>query len=55
MSLEEGDYTMKAWKSGYLIANIQDGVVHWFGEHNFLRHEHTTRNQNDYSGSGCKS
>jgi hypothetical protein len=46
---------MKAWKSGYLTVDIQDGAVHRIGEHNFPWHEHTTRNQNSYSDSGCKS
>ena len=39
---------MKAWKSGYLIADIQDGTIHRIGEH-------TMRNQNGDSGSECKS
>ena len=46
---------MKAWKSGYLTTDIQDGVVHQIGEHNFLWHEHTMRDHNGYSGSGFKS
>ena len=46
---------MKDWKSGYLTADIQDSAIHRIGEHNFLWHEHTTRHQNGYSGSGCKS
>ena len=55
MTLEEDDYMMKAWKSGYLTADIQDGAVHRNGEYNFMWHEHTMRNENGYSGLGCKS
>ena len=45
ITLEEDDCTMKEWKSGYLTLDIQDGAVHWIGEHNFPWQERTMRNR----------
>jgi hypothetical protein len=37
------------------IADIQDGVVHGIGEHNFPWLELATRNQDGCSNPGCKN
>jgi hypothetical protein len=42
-------------KIGYRTANIQHGIVHCIGEHNFLWLELATRNQNGCSSQGCKN
>jgi hypothetical protein len=46
---------MKEWKIDYWTADIQNGVVHKVGEHNFPYHELATRNQNGYSSLGYKN
>jgi hypothetical protein len=53
--VEENDHMMKDEGLDFRTANIQDGVVHEIGKHNFPWLELATRNQNVCSSSGCKN
>jgi len=55
MTVAPDNCRMKDWKIGDRTTDIQDGVDHGIGEHNFPWLELATRNQNGCSNPSCKN